>query len=85
LSLVSSHGRLMCREAPRQSRWLCSFWSSNIPQRGCHTGPRTHDAILELTVDSMGQGGPAYQVGRGVAEVIADVEWSGRPGHGTCR
>jgi hypothetical protein len=43
---------------------------------------RTHDAILELTVDSVGYGGPAYPIGRGVAEVMADVERSARPTSG---
>jgi hypothetical protein len=46
-------------------------------------GRRSNDAILELTVDSVRQGGPAYQVGRGVAEVIADVERSDRTERGT--
>jgi hypothetical protein len=35
---------------------------------------RTRDAMLELTVDSVAQGGRAHELGRGVAEVVADVE-----------
>jgi hypothetical protein len=40
---------------------------------------RTHDALLDLTLESVQPGGAAFQVGRGVADVIADVERSEAP------